>query len=745
MNLEIGGAQALLLLGSNEPERDSTKDKQSKRPNGTEEISDDNKSDTTSKRNHNKHESLEGKDDKVESFTEGETSPEGKLIDGLVDGKVSDGKLTKLPLNDNNTNNENGPYIPNVNENGSYDQLPSNDQLSSNDKSTLNDLQESFTDDIVEKRTRSGDLSESTDEGFLGRAKTENQRSRIQRADSEADGRGHEGGEKIAHEKIDGGHEGDHQRIHQDRVDERIHRIDEINDRVDERIPTRTSPDHVHPDQSVVDAVDFYDENQQLNDAVEAAVMRYVGGSLDHKRKRKMDDYDFNQWTGFLEVEDEYDYNPKRKKRSENNEIDPELAGLSAEHDQLVEAAILDARELARQINSDIDGEMASGVTPQQAQQVLAAANAAVQQGQAEESLLAITQLAQAASSLSEEPKKNTVPKESDFGHVRDVETLVKEAAAPAVEWFAREGDPNTRGPRIFNETEIRAVQHFIDGYCYLNKWTRDDVCHRIWSNERKKDKFWESLTRVLPYRLRASIYKHVRRQYHVFEVRAKWTKEEDETLSRLAAETSGKWKRIGQLMQRMPEDCRDRWRNYVKCGSNRSLQKWTAEEEQTLKDIVNAMLCEDNKSVNWTVVSERMNGMRSRIQCRYKWSKLLKKESQELSERGTAAMRQWLVRKLQTLGYERDEDVEWDYLAHVYGEETKEKVSSKEMERAFAKIRTEVTGHKKMSLREIVAELASEWERPEDKKDDPASIANAAVAAIASGVAEPQEYSLWR
>lgn len=522
-------------------------------------------------------------------------------------------------------------------------------------------------------------------------------------------------------------------------------------------------------------------ENQQLNDAVEAAVMRYVGGSLD-KRKRKHEEpnlNDFNQWTRFLDEDNMEDYyEMKKKKRSSVGEIDPELATLGSEHDQLVEAAILDARELTRETGN---GYL---VTPQQAQQVLAAANAAVQQGEAgeaqdeQQNSSAITQLAQAASSLL---SKKEPPKEYNFDKLTDVETLITEASAPAISWFEVEGDPNTRGPRIFSIEEINAVEYFINGYCHLQKWSREDVCNRIWSNERKKDKFWESLTRVLPYRSRASIYKHVRRQYHVFEVRAKWTKEDDITLSKLATETECKWKTIGLLMQRMPEDCRDRWRNYVKCGENRSLQKWSSNEEDSLREIVNDMVrSKDGSGINWTIVSERMNGVRSRIQCRYKWTKLIKKESLARTEFMSPLIKSWLVKKLQVHHYQSIEDVDWSFIHDLYTEDFKGQLASEEydwlasdFQASFERMKSGVKGHKKLSLVAIILSLLGQTEghdlldsnlglenqlllnlkksevkyrKSKSDLNDPNSIANAAVAAISSVEdATPQEYSLWR
>ena len=672
-------------------------------------------------------------------------------------------------------------------------------------------------------------------------------------------------------------------------------------------------------------------KNQQLNDAVEAAVMRYVGGTLDSRKKRRhgsvsnaassggrggtggsngVDDLmtDFSPWTGFLDEEltqsqlqqnhnqqqqqqqvPDFPYNggdanrKRRRKKMHDSNVDPELTGLdSSEHDQLVQAAILDARELAKHLGNggslqehDVMAAHNSlhNLPPHQAQQVIAAATAAVNQndsmnsrrkvlkkgGQKQRPIqqqqlqplqhqqhqqqqqqqqqhpniqLALRQLPlqplQGQQQLQQQqqqqhlhlPLNQEHERSSKFNHLTSVEALVEESAALACSWYNSLPQPYNNGPRAFSQEEISAVEHFISGYGHLHKVTRQDICNRIWSSERKKDNFWESLTRILPYRSRASVYKHVRRQFHVFEVRGKWTPDEDEYLKKLAATKEGNWKEIGELMGRMPEDCRDRWRNYIKCGDNRVLNKWSEAEEEKLKEIVNELLSKsegdkENKSgqgqhgksvsngnnnhstgLNWTIVSEKMNGVRSRIQCRYKWNKLMKKKANLRSSYMDPRTKLWLVQKIQSLGFMTRDAIDWDYIVHLYGErdqinlEDGDKIwTSSDFKAVFDKMETEVRDYKKRRLVEIVDELYSLYGKfangnndhlqettagngntqgghgdnsaayaserqltgtgsTNEDVDDATTIANAAVAAVAtvnSDDVQQQEYSLWR
>jgi Myb-like DNA-binding protein REB1 len=200
--------------------------------------------------------------------------------------------------------------------------------------------------------------------------------------------------------------------------------------------------------------------------------------------------------------------------------------------------------------------------------------------------------------------------------------------------------EPSNGG--TFTLEERFAIDRALQDYCRIQEMTMDELRDRVWGNNRRKDEFWDNICEAVPNRSRASVYKHVRRSCHIFQQRAKWTSEEDGQLAILVKEKGNKWKDIGLAMGRMGEDCRDRYRNYVKCGEDRGKDRWKEEEEELLKKAVAehkaiarqvllsegkplpSLEDEDNVLINWTTVSEKMENKRSRIQCRYKWKKML-------------------------------------------------------------------------------------------------------------------------
>lgn len=315
---------------------------------------------------------------------------------------------------------------------------------------------------------------------------------------------------------------------------------------------------------------------------------------------------------------------------------------------------------------------------------------------------------------------------------------LLQNAATKASQLIGSSTATQTSG-KAFDTAEEAALDQFIEEYRGIKKFTRRETCERIWTNGRRRDDFWINICKVLPYRTRSSIYKHVRRRYHIFAQRGKWTPQEDSELARLCVELEGQWSEVGQAMGRMPEDCRDRWRNYIKCGENRASNKWSPEEEALLRKVINDMveeaddyqhklenglinLNDENAHkisrgprgkkisgkptfkdiINWTVVSERMGGTRSRIQCRYKWNKIIRKEAIAKIENITNDEKRWLLEKLRDLGFTDDSQVDWDELAALQGK----KWSGLELKVCYERMRTTIKTYKDMSINEIARTL---------------------------------------
>ncbi|CCH62242.1 hypothetical protein TBLA_0G03050 [Henningerozyma blattae CBS 6284] len=321
-----------------------------------------------------------------------------------------------------------------------------------------------------------------------------------------------------------------------------------------------------------------------------------------------------------------------------------------------------------------------------------------------------------------------------DYTEVPDISKLIQSAAIKASTIFVTTTQSNGKS---FDSQEEAALEQFVNDYQTIKGMSRHDVCNRIWCNERKKDDFWVNICKVLPHRTRSSIYKHVRRKYHIFEQRGKWTDEEERQLARLCAQKEGQWSEIGKTLGRMPEDCRDRWRNYLKCGGNRASHKWSEEEEEELKRVVNAMLVDAHKAdaqaqakleqeakteedleelrnkrpairnfksiVNWTVVSEMMNGTRSRIQCRYKWNKLLKKETIAKVETITLHDKRWILEKLRDLGFTENSQVDWEELSRL---KPGIKLNGNELKMCFEKMRNNIKSFKEKTINDICRDL---------------------------------------
>ncbi|KAK2043994.1 myb-like DNA-binding domain-containing protein [Colletotrichum somersetense] len=152
--------------------------------------------------------------------------------------------------------------------------------------------------------------------------------------------------------------------------------------------------------------------------------------------------------------------------------------------------------------------------------------------------------------------------------------------------------------------------------------------------NQRFLD-MWAEICAALPNRRRQKVIDVARQEFHNFVARGGgWNDREDARLDELHTKHNGSWVKIAQEMNRHPNDCRDRYRNYVICGGVDRWVKWTEDEERELVEHVIASLRKIERIpgnrindplslINWQTISELMGHKRSRLQCMKKFKKL--------------------------------------------------------------------------------------------------------------------------
>lgn len=211
----------------------------------------------------------------------------------------------------------------------------------------------------------------------------------------------------------------------------------------------------------------------------------------------------------------------------------------------------------------------------------------------------------------------------------------------------------------MFTTTEMAKLDALRDEYCREHRIIIsqfNDLIHAAVRGNGNVKELWDSIHELFPYRTRMSVSRFCRRRFHNFAARGTWTPSEDEMLARAVAEKGKSWKAVGEMIDRFPEDCRDRYRNYHVNAANRNREHWTdAEIKNLCWAVYDCMMSmreekrqkkqekydgreipesepdsdqeiEEMKLINWQAVSDRMGsagGGRSRLQCSFKWGKL--------------------------------------------------------------------------------------------------------------------------
>ncbi|KAI2463534.1 hypothetical protein F4781DRAFT_117723 [Annulohypoxylon bovei var. microspora] len=197
-----------------------------------------------------------------------------------------------------------------------------------------------------------------------------------------------------------------------------------------------------------------------------------------------------------------------------------------------------------------------------------------------------------------------------------------------------------------FSDFELRNIAQAVENWRDDHDLTQNEVNTLIQGNpkEVRSHEFWARIVAVCPNRPRQKLINQCRRKFHNFVARGTWSEEQQEELKRVWEEHGNRYAIIGKLINRHPEDVRDRIRNYVVCGDNRRSDPWSVEEEEKLQAIIDDALRvirerreegklnlqeADEDLIDWQRVSELMDRTRSRLQCIQKW-KIMNRQGAE-------------------------------------------------------------------------------------------------------------------
>ncbi|KAI2769805.1 hypothetical protein F4815DRAFT_450678 [Daldinia loculata] len=209
-----------------------------------------------------------------------------------------------------------------------------------------------------------------------------------------------------------------------------------------------------------------------------------------------------------------------------------------------------------------------------------------------------------------------------------------------------KETQPHELVTGQFSDFELRNITQAVERWRDDHNLTQSEVNDLIQGNPRevKSQEFWARIVATCPNRRRQKVINQCRRKFHNFVARGAWTPEQHDELKKMWEIHGSKYAVIGKLINRHPEDVRDRIRNYVVCGETRRVDPWTYDEEEKLRSIISDAVKvirdrrqeghivsneSDEDLIDWQRVSELMERTRSRLQCIQKW-KLMQKQVQD-------------------------------------------------------------------------------------------------------------------
>lgn len=207
-------------------------------------------------------------------------------------------------------------------------------------------------------------------------------------------------------------------------------------------------------------------------------------------------------------------------------------------------------------------------------------------------------------------------------------------------------GEKST-GP--WTSEELRSLGQVVAEFRDANGMTQYQMNELVHEQPKKVDRlkteFWTRADLAIPGRTLKQIRERARRLYHNFVGRNVWNEEQKQELHELFEQYGDKptypWALIAATINRDQKDVRDYWRNHYLVHENHVKARWTKEEEENLREVVDEALNkirimrENNHQarrrekadsndvatlVDWQQISKAMGLTRSRQQCKWKW-----------------------------------------------------------------------------------------------------------------------------
>lgn len=190
----------------------------------------------------------------------------------------------------------------------------------------------------------------------------------------------------------------------------------------------------------------------------------------------------------------------------------------------------------------------------------------------------------------------------------------------------------HSRRAGLFSENEILKLDNYRDKFCDDFRIQHHDF-HEMMSDAGRRGTtwLWPGITKkaflddyfdVLPQRARKSMQRYRERNFTNLE-HSEWTKKDDRELMRLVAELKGRWTEIAQRMVRTQDSVTQRYKKKLKYGNEIREGVWEVWEDEALDNAMKDIKKDNEQSVSWTEVSQRMGGTRTAQQCSTHWNRV--------------------------------------------------------------------------------------------------------------------------